>query len=73
MVTTLIVNIWKVLAIPQPCAERNAVICHNVSEEISISGTSVGGGARARGGEGVVPPTLSEGWRGEEGKRLLEE
>lgn len=73
MVTTLIVNIWEVLAILKRCAEWNVVICHNVSEEISISWTSVGGGARAGGGGvGVVPPTLSEVFR-EEGERLLEE
>lgn len=40
MVTTLIVNIWAVLAILSFCV----VICHNMSEGISISWTSLGKG-----------------------------
>lgn len=61
MVTTLIVNICEVLVIPQPCAQRNVEICHNVSEDISISQTSGGGeggergeGEEERGREGVL-------------------
>lgn len=46
------------------------MICHNVSEEISITQTSVGGGARAEG-VGADPPILSE--QGEEGEWLLGE
>lgn len=53
MVTTLIVNIWEVLAIPELCAEGNVVICHNVSEEISISQTLVGGRGEGRGSGGL--------------------
>ncbi len=77
MVTMLIVNIWEVLAIPQPCAEWNIVICHNVSEEISISRTSEGGEARAweDGGSGGRPANIIWGLceEGEEGEWLLEE
>lgn len=72
IVTMLIVNIWEVAAVPQPWAEWDAVICHNVSEEISISQTLVGGGVRTGGwGQaewlGVIPRKT----KGEQGEQLV--